>query len=230
MEIINVMLKSMLDFFFNFTGSYGWAVILLSLAVTVITLPLNLKQMQFTRAMRRVQPELDAIKKKFKDDKAKVNEATVELWAKHKVNPASGCLPMIIQMPVLWAMFNVLQVPDIFAQHPLFLGLNMTLPNPENAIMTLPLYYWILPILSVATTFWQSKQTMQSTEPSQRTMLYMMPLFMGWFTLQFPTALALYWVSRNLFTIGQEYLYTFFTGRRTMEVEAETNAQRRKGG
>lgn len=230
MEIINNMLRNMLDFFFNFTQSYGWAVILLSLAVTLITLPLNLKQMQFTRAMRRVQPELEAIKKKFKDDKTKVNEATVELWAKHKVNPASGCLPMIIQMPVLWAMFNVLQVPDIFAKQPLFLGLNMTLPNPQNAIMTLGWYYWILPILTVATTFLQSKQTMQSTEPSQRTMLYMMPLFMGWFTLQFPTALALYWVSRNLFTIGQEYLYTMFIGRKTVEMEAETNAQRRKDG
>lgn len=228
MEIINVMLKTMLDYFFSFTQNYGVAVVLLSLAVTVVTLPLNIKQMQFTRAMRRIQPELDEIKKKYKDDKAKINEATVALWSKYKVNPASGCLPMLIQMPVLWAMFNVLRIPDIFSKQPYFFGLNMTMPSPEVAIMTLPWFYWILPVLTVGTTFWQSKQSMQSTDPSARTMLYIMPLFMGWFTLQFPTALALYWVSRNVFTVGQEYIYAMFVSRGTVEVEAGTSEKRRK--
>jgi len=228
MDMINSILRAMLEFFFNFTQNYGVAVVLLSLAVTVVTLPLNIKQMQFTRAMRKLQPELDEIKKVHKNDKAKINEATVELWSRYKVNPASGCLPMLIQLPVLWAMFNVLRIPGVFDAQPYFFALNMTLPNPEATIMTLPWFYWILPVLTVATTFWQSQQTMQSSDPSARTMLYVMPLFMGWFTLQFPTALALYWVSRNVFAVGQEYLYSFFFSRETVAVEAVGSEKRRK--
>lgn len=238
-SFLNPILGGILEFFFDMSGSYGFAVIMLSLFVMVITLPLNLKQMQFTRTMQLLTPETDALKKKYnkKEDKEKLNQATMELWQKHKVNPAMGCLPLLIQFPVLIAMFNVLQTPGLFQANPMWLGLDLTLPNPklliegtQNAatIWNLPIYYWILPILSVVTTYLQSKQTMQSNDQSSKTMLYTMPIFMGYITISFPTALALYWVSRNVFTIAQQDLYGRFFSPQKIVGEAVSDDQRGK--
>lgn len=210
MSFLNSLLKGVLDSLFNLTGSYGMAVIVLSLFIMIVTLPLNLKQMQFTKSMQLLKPETEEIKKRFKGDKEKINAATAELWQKHKINPAMGCLPMLIQLPVLFAMFAVLRTEGLFDAAPMFLGLNLTLPNATNSIGTLPLQYWVLPILSVVTTFWQSYQITPQDDQSQRMMLYVMPIFMGYITIRFETALALYWVSRNVFTIGQQYLFNSY--------------------
>ncbi len=211
-EFLNSLLGGILEFFFTYTGNYGTAVILLSLVVMIITLPLNLKQMGFTRGMQLAAPETAALKKKYskKEDKDKLNQATMELWKKYNINPAMGCLPLLIQFPILIAMFNMLQRPGLFAANPMWIGLNLTLPNAEQSIFGLSLVYWILPILSVVTTFWQSKQTVQANDQTSRTMLYVMPLFMGYITISFPTALALYWVSRNVFSIVQQELFSRF--------------------
>lgn len=209
-EFLNSLLGGILEFFFTYTGNYGAAVILLSLVVMIVTLPLNLKQMAFTRGMQLAAPETAALKKKYskKEDKEKLNQATMELWKKYNINPAMGCLPLLIQFPILIAMFNMLQRPGLFAANPMWIGLNLTLPNAEQSIFGLSLVYWILPVLSVVTTFWQSKQTVQANDQTSRTMLYVMPLFMGYITISFPTALALYWVSRNVFSIVQQELFS----------------------
>lgn len=224
-EFLNSLLKGVLDFFFVYTGNYGAAIILLSLLVMIVTLPLNLKQMAFTRSMQLAAPETAALKKKFskKEDKDKLNQATMELWKKYNINPAMGCLPLLIQFPILIAMFNMLREPGLFADNPMWLGLNLTLPSPEETIFGLSLVYWILPILSVVTTYWQSKQTMQANDQTSRTMLYVMPLFMGYITISFPTALALYWVSRNVFSIVQQELFSRYF-RVQMTGEADTDA------
>lgn len=226
-EFLNSLLQGVLDFFFIYTGNYGAAVILLSLLVMIVTLPLNLKQMAFTRSMQLAAPETAALKKKYskKEDKDKLNQATMELWKKYNINPAMGCLPMLIQFPILIAMFNMLQRPGLFADNPMWLGLNLTLPSPEQTIFGLSLVYWILPVLSVVTTYWQSKQTMQANDQTARTMLYVMPLFMGYITISFPTALALYWVSRNVFSIVQQELFgRYFRGRMTGEARTDAVA------
>ncbi len=212
MEFINSFLLGILEFFFTYTGNYGTAVILLSLVVMLVTFPLNIKQMQFSRSMRLAAPETAALKKKYskKEDKDKLNQATMELWKKYNINPAMGCLPLLIQFPILIAIFNILQRPGLFDANPMWLGLNLTIPNAEQSIFGLSLVYWILPILSVVTTFWQSKQTMQANDQTSRTMLYVMPLFMGYITIRFPTALALTWVARNVFSIAQQELFERF--------------------
>ena len=236
LNFLNPLLKGLLDSLYNFSGSYGVAVILLSLFIMVITFPLNLKQMQFTKTMQLLKPETEEIKKKYKGDKEKINQATAELWQKYNINPAMGCLPLLIQFPVLIAMFSVLQTPGLFDAAPMFLGLNLNLPgtvivNGEAITQTigaLPWVYWILPALSVITTFLQSYQITPMDDPSQRTMLYVMPIFMGYITIRFPTALALYWVSRNVFTIGQQYIFTTFKAPRLVEGEADTGDKRGK--
>lgn len=225
MSFINSILRGILDTLFNVTQSYGFAVILLSLFIMVITFPLNLKQMQFTKSMQLLKPETEEIKKKYKGDKNKINQATAELWQKYNINPAMGCLPMLIQFPVLIAMFSVLQTPDLFDQAPFFLGLDLRLPGAVEGVTTtigaLPWFYWILPALSVITTFIQSYQVTPTDDPSQRTMLYVMPIFMGYITVRFPTALALYWVSRNVFTIGQQYVFNMLKTPQLVEGEAD---------
>lgn len=229
-SFLNPILGGILEFFYNLSGSYGFAVIMLSLFVMIVTLPLNLKQMQFTKTMQMLTPETEALKKKYskKEDKEKLNAATMELWQKYNVNPAMGCLPLLIQFPILIAMFNVLQTPGLFERNPMWLGLDLTLPNAGNTIWTLPVYYWILPLLSVVTTYWQSKQTMQNSDQSAKTMLYTMPIFMGYITIRFPTALALYWVSRNVFTIAQQDLYNRFFGPEKTVGGAVSDDQRGK--
>ncbi len=211
MNIIANLLRGVLDAFYSYTGSYGVAVILLSAFIMLITYPLNKKQIEFTKAMQFLKPETEAIKKKFKGDTKKINEATAALWKEYNVNPAMGCLPMLIQLPVLFAMFSVLQTPGLFEAQPMFLGLNLTLPDVNNAIRTLPWQYWILPLLSVVTTFLQSYQVTPKDDQQQKMMLYLMPLFMGYITIRFPTALALYWVSRNVFTIVQQTWMSSFS-------------------
>ena len=224
MTLIANVLRSILDSFFAYTGNYGVAVILLSAFIMIITFPLNRKQIQFQKAMQLLKPETEAIKKQFKGDKDKINQATMELWKKYDVNPAMGCLPMLIQLPVLFAMFSVLQTEGLFAANTMFLGLDLTLPNAENTIRMLGVRYWVLPLLAVVTTFWQSYQITPADDQSQKTMLYIMPLFMGYITVRFPTALALYWVSRNVFTIAQQYWMSSFAAAPQMKAgEAKDN-------
>lgn len=230
MNIIANLLYGVLDAFYSYTGNYGVAIILLSAFIMLITFPLNRKQIEFTKAMQMLKPETEAIKKKYKGDTQKINEATAALWKEYNVNPAMGCLPMLIQLPVLFAMFSVLQTPGLFEAQPMFLGLNLTLPDVENAIRTLPFQYWILPFLAVVTTFLQSYQVTPKDDQSQKTMLYMMPLLMGYITIRFPTALALYWVSRNVFTILQQTWMSSFSTPKTMAGRANSSDDGGKNG
>ncbi|MDP3058995.1 MAG: YidC/Oxa1 family membrane protein insertase [bacterium] len=227
MSYLNAFLKNILDFFYNMTGNYGVAIILLSLAVMVATFPLNLKQMQFTKSMQLLKPETEEIKKKFKGDKEKINQATMALWTKYGVNPASGCLPMLIQLPVLFGMFAVLQTDQLFASNPIFLGLNLTLPGRGGSAIALGVAYWILPLLSVVTTYWQQVLTTPGDDQTAKTMLYTMPLFMGWITIRFATAIALYWVSRNVFSIVQQYIFNKLITPQLKVVGEDTTIEKR---
>ncbi|MBS4023323.1 MAG: YidC/Oxa1 family membrane protein insertase [Dethiobacter sp.] len=185
-------------YLYNITGNYGIAIILLTVLTRMITLPLTNKQMSSAKAMQDLQPELKRLQEKYKNDKEKLNQETMALWKANKVNPAAGCLPLIVQFPILIAIFRLLADSerlyiDIVNFSPNFLFLDMTKPDPT----------FILPVLSAVTTWLQQKSMM--TDKSQQAMMIAMPIMILVFSIRFPAGLVLYWVVGNLISIAHHY-------------------------
>lgn len=195
-----MVLRSVLNLFYSLTeqagfGSYGMAIILLTVVIKLVLHPLTLKQLKSMKAMQKIQPELKNLQEKYKNKPQVMQQKLAQLYQKEGVNPLAGCLPMLIQMPILMAMYYTLYNFDYGAAEPSFLWL-------PSLSATDPLY--ILPILSALTTFIQQKLSM--TETTQQTKIFMvvMPLFIGWISLNFPAGLVLYWVTMNIVQIIQQ--------------------------
>ncbi len=187
--------------------SYGIAIILLTVLIKVALYPLTKKQMKSMLAMQQLQPKLKEIQKKWKDkDPKKMQQKTMELYKEHNVNPAAGCLPLLVQMPVLLALYRSLfEFPYINEAHASFIWVpNLSGTDP----------YFLLPVLAAVTTYFQSKMTTTTSDPTQRMMLYMMPVFIGWISSKVPAGLALYWVIFNVVGSIQQY----FINRQTMVI------------
>lgn len=179
-------------------GSYGLAIILLTVIIKIILYPLTVKQLNSMRAMQKIQPELKKLQEKYKDKPQIMQQKFMQLYQKEGVNPMAGCLPLLIQMPILMAMYYTLYNFDYGAVEPSFLWL-------PSLSQTDPLY--VLPVLSALTTFLQQKiATVSTSEQSQqmKMMMYIMPLFIGWISLNFPAGLVLYWVTMNVVQILQQ--------------------------
>lgn len=224
---------------FNIVGSYGWAIIIFTILMKVLLLPLNIKQTKSMKDMQRLQPELQKLNKKYKNNKEKLNEETLKLYKTFKVNPAGGCLPILLQFPILIGLYGTLRAPDMWVFNGTmgsidlsFLWMN-SLSNPDP--------YYILPILAALFTFITQKFTMASatTNPddpnakTQKIMLYAMPLMIGYISISMPAGVALYWVVQNVFTFVQQFImmripepdYSIEEAeRRVKEAEAERKA------
>lgn len=181
-----------LDQLVQLTGSYGLSIILSTIIVRLLLYPLTVSQTKNMVAMRRLQPELEKLQKKYGDNKEEYNKKMMELYQEHNINPLGGCLPMLVQLPILWAFFQVLRTVD-FGEAGKFLGLWL-LNEPDP--------FYILPILAAATTYLQSKMTV--TDASQKSMLIVMPVMIGIFSLSFPSGMVVYWITSNLFSIVQQ--------------------------
>ena len=187
----------------GFLGSYGLAIIVLTLAIKLVTFPLNLMQIRSSKAMRDVQPLMEDAKRRYGKDKERLTQETMRIYKEHGINPAAGCLPMVIQMPVWFGLYSALlhlaQTAPEFTQGFLWLP-SLAHPDP----------YYILVVLTVATQFVvQKMMTMPSTDPQQQTMnrvMLFMPLTFGFVATSVPSGLALYWVTTNLFTFFQQLL------------------------
>lgn len=215
--IINVF-DAVLGAFKGWTGSPGWSIILMTVLLRALLLPLNIKQMRSMQKMQDLTPKRQALEKKHKGDPQKLNQAVMELYKEEGVNPFAGCLPLLVQMPILWAMFRTLSPgPGIIAPWleggtTMFLGLDLLTPvyGGENAwklALAGQVGYIVLPVLVAVTTFLQTLLTTPQgqQEGPQKTMLYAMPLLFGWFSLQFPTGLSLYYTMSNVIGIAQGY-------------------------
>lgn len=189
------ILNQILTFFAQVTGSYGVAIILLTLAIRGAMYPLTVKQVRSMAVMKELQPRMKQLQEKYKDNPQEYQKRMMELYREKKANPLGGCLPLLVQLPFLWALFTVLrEFPEDFPVSPFFLGMDLSAPDP----------YYILPILSGLTTYFQMNMTM--TDPNQRAMMMIMPVVIAWISITFPAGLVLYWVVSNLFSIGQQYV------------------------
>ena len=207
-EIINTIagfFGNMLSYIYMVVPNLGVAIIVLTLAVKLVTFPLNNKQMESARRMQKLQPELKKIQQKYKDDKEKQNKAVSEFMSENKMTPLAGCMPLLIQFPVLIAIFRLLSDVEKFGVLDIPNFSQFLIPGFQlwgNLLIADP--YYIFPVLSGVTTFLYSKQTM--SDPNQKMMLYMMPALITFLSFSFPAGLVLYWIMNNLFSLGQHYL------------------------
>ncbi|MFC5703154.1 YidC/Oxa1 family membrane protein insertase [Cohnella faecalis] len=207
-----------------FGGSYGLAILLLTVIVRTIILPLMIKQYKNTKAMQALQPEMKKIRETHKDDPRKQQEEMMKLYQTHQVNPLAGCLPLIIQMPIFIALYNSIYKNSEIRDHT-FLGFQLGLSPNEAGHW----YYYIIPVVAALTTFIQSK--MMSAQQTQQMgamkgLLYIFPVLIFVMALSFPVALPLYWIFSNTYTIVQNY---FMYVRRQPEPVKEPE-QKPKGG
>lgn len=194
------ILQDLLTLFYSVTATmgianYGIAIILLTLVIKLILYPLTLKQVKGMKAMQELQPKMKDLQEKYKGNPEKLNKEMAILYKESGVNPLAGCLPLLVQMPILMGIFYAIRDYQ-YVHLPSFLWIT-DLSGPDHL--------YILPILSAATTYIQQKQT--STDMNQQTKMMMtfMPLFIGYISITFPAGLVLYWVVSNLFQIAQQW-------------------------
>ncbi len=176
--------------------SYGWAIVLLTILVKMLLYPLTVKQVKSMKAMQELQPKMKKIQEKYKDNPQVMQQKIAALYKDAGVNPLAGCLPLLIQMPILMGMYYSLYNFHFEEGMEAFFWLP-SLSEPD------PLY--ILPVLSALTTFLQQKQTTTEMNQQMKIMMTVMPLFIGWISLQFPSGLVLYWVTMNVTQIVQQW-------------------------
>lgn len=180
--------------------SYGVAIIVLTIIIKTLFYPLTVKQVKSMKGMQELQPKMKALQDKFKGDPKRLQTEMQKLYKEAGVNPMAGCLPLLAQMPILMAMFYALQSID-YGGDPSFLWLaNLSQPDP----------LYILPVLSAVSTFVVQKQTTSKsgsaqTQMQMKIMSIVMPLFIGWISLNFAAGLVIYWIVNNVMQIIQQW-------------------------
>lgn len=182
-------------------GSFGLSIILVTIIIRLFLLPLMIKQTKSSKAMQAIQPEMQKLREKYssKDQKTqqKLQQETMALFQQHGVNPLAGCFPLIIQMPILIGFYHAITRTREIADHN-FLWFDLGAPDP----------IYLLPLIAGVTTFIQQKMMMAGTanqNPQMAMMLWLMPIMIIVFAINFPAALSLYWVVGNIFMIVQTY-------------------------
>lgn len=186
-------------------NNYGLGILVATVIIRLIVLPLMVKQIKSSKKMQELQPEMQKIREKHKNDPQKAQQETMAVFQKNGVNPLAGCLPLLVQMPILIAFYHaIIRTEEI--KHQTFLWMSLGAKDP----------YYILPIIAGITTYLQSKMMGQANQgnPQMQMMMVMMPLMILAIAVTLPSALSLYWVYGNLFTIVQTYFLYRDTGNK----------------
>ncbi|SFL88409.1 YidC/Oxa1 family membrane protein insertase [Halanaerobium salsuginis] len=199
--LINGMAVS-LDFIYNIVGNYGLAIIIFTIIIKLILYPLTAKQTRSMREMQEIQPQMKKIQEEYADNKEKQQEEMMKLYQQHGVNPAAGCLPMIIQMAILIPLYRtIFALGDKMANEAfLWIGTltNGSLAQPDIALV----------ILNALVMLGQTHITQKISGGDQKAnkMMYLMPLFIVFIGFSLPAGVLLYWFTSTLFTVGQQYI------------------------
>ncbi len=195
------LLEQAIKFLYEVLGNYGLAIIGVTVLIKLILLPLTLKQDKSMKSMKKIQPEIEKIKEKYGNDPQVLNQKTMELYQQHKVNPLSGCLPILVQLPVLWGLFAALRkTPAEGGVIPIdatFLGLALNTPDPR----------FILPVLNGAVAYAQQKLMSGTGAGGQqaKVMMYTFPIMMVMISYKMPSGLQIYWLTSSLIGVIQQY-------------------------
>ena len=207
--------------------SYGFAIILFTTALRVLLFPLGLSQAKSSKAMTILQPRIKKLQQQYKNDSVLLNREMSALYKKYGVNPLAGCLPMLIQLPVLLALFNALKNFEYVGEGISFFWIpNLSQPDPSGII---------LPIVVGVSSFFQTKQTMASqptmgeqAKAMNTSMLYVMPVMLGWMTRTFAAGLALYWTTFNILGILIQFATNKIVNRSQQSMMAKVDADEKQ--
>ena len=184
---------------YEFVGNWGIAIILLTVLIKAAFFQLSATSYKSMANMRRVQPQMQSIRERYAEDKQKQSQAMMELYKKEKINPLSGCLPILVQMPVFIALYWVLMESVELRQAPFFGWIDdLSVMDP----------YFVLPLIMGASMLFQQKLNPPMADPMQAKVMQWMPVIFTFFFLWFPAGLVLYWVSNNLLSIAQQWVIT----------------------
>jgi YidC/Oxa1 family membrane protein insertase len=186
-----------LKLFYKLIPNYGIAIIILSVGIKAIFWPLTHKSQKSMKEMQKIQPKLAEIKEKYKNNKEEQQRKTLEIYRTHKVNPLGGCLPILIQLPVFFALYRVL-LNSIELRHAPFISFWINDLSSKD-------YSYISPILMGASMFIQQKMTPTTADPVQAKMMLLMPIVFTFMFLSFPSGLVIYWLITNVLSIVQQY-------------------------
>ena len=201
-----------LKFFYSFFGNYGWAIILITIVTRIPFIPLLNKSQKSMKKLQEIQPKMNEVKEKFKKDPQRMQKEMMELYKKHKVSPLGGCLPMLLQIPVFFALYKVLLISIELRGAPFMLWIT-DLSAPDTLFGHIPAMLPLiggfslgpLPLLMGATMFIQQKMTPSSMDPRQAKMMLMMPVIFTFMFLNFASGLVLYWLVNNILGIIQQF-------------------------
>lgn len=247
------LLLTILEFFYGLTHSFGLAIVLLTIAVRIVLYPLNQKQMTSMQQMQKIQPRLKVLQEKYANDKEKLNQETMRLYKENKVNPAAGCLPLLVQLPILILLFNVLRTYDFAGTS--FLGIILgssttaglaqavgvaadptgnygvmsvltgILKNPAG-LSNMGLYVGNL-ILLIGISFltWAQQKLSSGSNPQMAMMNTVMPFFMAFICLSMPGGVMLYWGLSSLMGVVQQY---FVMSKTKQELQVKPSLHKNK--
>jgi YidC/Oxa1 family membrane protein insertase len=219
-----VPLLGALQWIHGFVGNYGWAIVLLTVLINIVIFPLRHKSVVSMRKMQALQPQLKAIQDRYAGLKVtdpsrqKMNTEVMNLYREKGVNPASGCVPMLLQFPVLLAFYAMLsQSIELRGADFGWWIHDLSRPDP----------YYVIPILMAVTMFWQTKITPTTADPAQQRVMLIMPLMFTIFFLRAPSGLVIYWFVSNLWAIGQQYFTSWLIGPAAPAPGTRTSAERK---
>jgi YidC/Oxa1 family membrane protein insertase len=243
--VVVVLTQGLAFFYFTIEtwgihGGTGWAlaIIAFTILIKVVTLPLTWQQLKSSKAMQELQPRLKLIQKQYAKDKEAQVQAQMALYKEHGVNPALGCLPMLVQMPVWFALYQAMfslgqetsPYFESFSQPFLWIA---NLAQPE-ALLQWPPHGWPILIFITGASQWvlQKMMTPNSDDPQQKmmsSMMQFMPLMFVFFSFQVPAGLVVYWVTSNIFSLVQQYFITGWGSLRT-SAQAVSSGGEQSGG
>jgi YidC/Oxa1 family membrane protein insertase len=213
-EVIAKPIFHLLDFLFKFTGNFGVAIIGLTLIVRAIMFPIANKQYESMAKMRLIGPRMKAIQEKYGDDKLRAQQEIMAIYKTEKVNPLAGCLPIVLQIPIFYALYKTLLISIEMRHQPFVLWLtDLSAPDPLTPLNLFGLIAWqppamialgVLPILLGVTMWLQQKLSPAQMDPVQQQVFALMPWLFMFFMAPFAAGLQLYWTINNLVSIGQQ--------------------------
>jgi YidC/Oxa1 family membrane protein insertase len=202
LDIIAKPLLLALRFFNKYLGNYGLSIIVLTIIIKILFWPLAAKSYKSMKEMQRIQPRIAQIRERFKNNKEQLNREVMQLYKTHKVNPMGGCLPMILQIPVFFALYYTL-LGAIELRHAPFFFWIMDLSAKDP--------YYITPLIMGASMFLQQKMTPSAADPLQAKIMLLMPVFFTFLFLNFASGLVIYWLVNNILSIGQQLYINKYT-------------------
>ncbi len=188
---------SVLFAIYGFTNNYGWAIIIMTILIQILVLPLTLKTFKSTAAMKKIQPMIKDLQTKYKNDPKRLQVEMMNLYRTQKVNPFGGCLPLFLQLPIFWALFTTLRNAYELRYAPWVLWVK-DLSASDSLFYIGSISFNLLPLIMGLGMFLQQKMTMATSDPTQKKMMYIMPLIFTLMFWGFPSGLVLYWLTNSV--------------------------------